>query len=237
MNARLIDKAIYHFSSSSNSPEADAISASRLEDILHGLNDIIHGLADQKRDLELDERVKFTLNNEEKEHYALYLRPSIPGSYAVPIELYDTRDSNINLEPLFPEYEVSFQQVADLVQLANNGNRDEFYDRIKSPVVAHKIERGIEKIAPYEGERAEFTFGGEGKPSVPISKAARENVIAWQTICEGPFRQELVVNISSIDFDDGLIRVKLPRGRKKYKVPINSELKQIRLEELLKKNG
>ncbi len=235
MNARLIDKAVYHLMPSSSSPEEDAIPASRLEDILHGLNDIIRGLADRNRDSELDERAKSILNSEEKEHYVLYLRPAIPGSFAVPIELYDTRESDSNQDPIFPGYEISFQQVANLIQLANSGNRDEFYSQIKSPVVAHKIEKGIEKIAPYEGEKAELSFDGEEKPPMPISNTARENVIEWQAICEGPFRQELVVSISSIDFDDGLIRVKLPAGRKKYKVPISSELKQIKLEEFPEK--
>lgn len=229
--ARLIDKAVYHLIPSSHSPESDAIPASRLEEILHGLNDIVLGLADKKKDTELDERMRAVPKDEEKEHYVLYLRPSVPGSFAVPVELYDTRGPENNQEPIFPGFEINFQEVAGLIQLANQGNREEFYKKIKSPVVALKIEKGIEKIAPREGEKAEFTLSNIDAAAVPILPEARANVIEWQSICVGPFQQELIVNVSSIDLEDGSIRVKLPTNGKRFSVPLNPELEQIRLEE------
>lgn len=236
MFPRLIDSAIFHVNPSADAPESDAVSADRLSDIVQGLNDIVSGLADEKRFNDADDRRRSSLTQDERAHYALYFRPPQPGSFALPFELYDTRDNIENQPPLFPDRETSFKQVADLLRFANDGDREAFYAAIGSPVVASKIEKGIDKLVPRGDETASLVIGGSEELSMPLKPSARENVLEWSSMYEGPFTQELVVTISSVDFDDNALKVKLASSRKKFKAPLSDELSSVKLDDLREKS-
>lgn len=230
LTTRLIDRAVFHVNPPSDAPEEDAITAERLISIAQGLSEIVSGLADEKRTDEVDERQRSATTKEEKSHYSLYFRPPEIGSFSLPCEIYDMREGIENQEPLLPDCESGFGQIAHLIALANIGDREAFNSEVPSPVVASKIGKGIEKLAPNRGESVELILPNSENSSICVERSAAENIIEWSSLYEGPFTQELVVTVSSIDFDDNSLRVKLVSGGRKFKAPLSEELSAIKLE-------
>ena len=176
---RLIDSAILHIEPSKSAPESDAIPIERLLEVADGLKEVIGGLADDKKLNEADDRQKAMPTQDAKDHYRLFVRPAQPGSYALPCELYDVRDGVENQPPpLLNDIEIIFFAVGNLINFANENDREGFFEVIQSPIVASKIMKGIEKIAPTEGESVSLEPSDQRNIApIVIQPAAKAHVI------------------------------------------------------------
>lgn len=220
---RLIDSAVLHVEPSAASPSSHLIPIERLIEIAHGINEVISGLADSNIDNSVDDRSRASLTDSAKEHYRLFVGPAVEGSYALPCELYDTRSSSENNDQLFPGGELTFESIGRIISFANDGDRESFYENVRSPVVASKVFKGIEKLAPKEGEKVFLSQEAKGS-HFEISSGAKTNVIEWESMCEGPFEVELLATISAIDFDASTLKVKPLKSGKKITVPYDEEI-------------
>lgn len=86
-------------------------------------------------------------------------------------------ESKIN-PPLLNDIEISFFAVGNLINFANENDREGFFEVIQSPIVASKIMKGIEKIAPTEGESVSLEPSDQRNIApIVIQPAAKAHVI------------------------------------------------------------
>lgn len=86
-------------------------------------------------------------------------------------------ESKIN-PPLLNDIEIIFFAVGNLINFANENDREGFFEVIQSPIVASKIMKGIEKIAPTEGESVSLEPSDQRNIApIVIQPAAKAHVI------------------------------------------------------------
>lgn len=231
---RLIDVAIFHIVPPDYSLSENAITLDRLSEIAHGLGEIISGLADERYIDETDDRQRSKPTKSAKDHYKVFVKPPVEGSFALPCELYDVRDTPENQDQLF-DGEISFDTLAYLVTAVNEDNREGFYSAIPSPVVASKVLNGIEKIAPKNEEEVYFTYGRDQRKRESISEKASARIVEWQSLCVGPFEKEIIATISSVDFDNNAIRLKPLKSTRKFLADLDEEIASIPLGDVRNK--
>ena len=90
--------------------------------------------------------------------------------------------------------------------------------------------KGIEKIAPTEGESVSLEPSDQRNIApIVIQPAAKAHVIEWSSLCEGPFEEEIVASISAIDLEENKVKLKVPGMTKKISADLDKELTSIPL--------
>ena len=231
---RCIDSAIIHVVGSNEGPDEHSIPVERLIEMLQGLEDVVSGLADKQRLDPSDSRQRAQLSDDAKRHYRLFAQPSEVGSFQQAVDLYDTRDSNENVDPLFAGYETTFSDVIEVVSCVNKADRKQFDELVKSPSVAVKILSGIGKMCPKGTETVELkkSNAAEGVESVAMSAGVQSRIIEWKALCEGPFFKEIIAKVAAVDFDSRTMKLKLLGSGKKIKAPYSDELRDSAIKDV-----
>lgn len=231
---RRIDSAVIHMAGGTDTPDEHSIPVDQLIDMLQGLEDIVSGLADGRRLDFSDSRQRAQLTDDEKRHYRLFARPCEVGSFQQVVDLYDTRDSVQNLDPLFDGCETTFSEAIEIVHCVSNGDKEQFDELVRSSSVAARVLNGVEKMCPRGTETIELKkVDDAGKfKSVTIPPEAKARIIEWKTLCEGPFPKEVIAKVTAVDFDSKKLTLKPLGGGRKLKAPYSDELQDSVLKDV-----